>query len=95
MCRRHGKTFNFLSCIIQRTNWTMQVEKEIAAERVAHLAAKIGAGAAITTTDIRGQRFVETILTLQACERMGIKTVLLTEEEDPEGGTAPPLLVSP
>ena len=95
MCRRHGKTFNFLGCIIQRTNWTMQVEKEMAAERAAHLAAKIGAGAAITTTDIRGQRFVETILTLQACERMGIKTVLLTEEEDPEGGTAPPLLVSP
>lgn len=94
MCRDHmKKRFNFLACIIQRSNWTMQSEKEMAAERAAHLAKYIGAQGAITTTDIRGQRFVETILTLQACEQWGIRTVLLTEEEDPEGGTAPPLLV--
>jgi glycine reductase len=95
LCRRHGSTFNFLGCIIQRTNWTMQSEKEMAAERAAHLAAKIGAEAAIITTDIRGQRFVETILTLQACEQAGIKTILCSEEEDPEDGNAPPFLVSP
>ena len=95
MCRRHGTSFNFKGCIIQRSNWTMQAEKEMAAERAAHLAAMIGAEAAITTTDVRGQRFVETVLTLQACERVGIKTVLLSEEEDPEDGTAPPLLVAP
>jgi sarcosine reductase len=95
MCRRHGTTFNFKGCIIQRTNWTMQVEKEMAAERAAHLAAMVDAEAAIITTDIRGQRYVETILTLQACERAGIKTVLCSEEEDPEDGNAPPFLVSP
>ncbi len=95
LCRRHGTTFNFIGCIIQRTNWTMQAEKEMAAERAAHLASKVGAQAAILTTDIRGQRFVETILTLQACERMGIKTVLCSEEEDPEDGNAPPFLLSP
>ena len=31
---------------------------------------------------------------VQACEREGIKTVLLTEEEDDEDGVAPPLLVT-
>lgn len=95
MVRRHGTSFNFTGCIIQRTNWTMQSEKEMAAERAAHLAEKVGAKAAIVTTDIRGQRFLETILTLQACERRGIGTILLTEEEDPEGGTAPPFILSP
>jgi glycine reductase len=95
MARRHGTTFNFVGCIIQRTNWTMQAEKEMAAERAAHLAQKVGAKAAIVTTDIRGQRYLETILTLQACERLGIATVLLSEEEDPEGGTAPPFILSP
>jgi sarcosine reductase len=95
MARRHGTSFNFVGCIIQRTNWTMQAEKEMAAERAAHLAQKIGAKAAIVTTDIRGQRYLETILTLQACERLGIATILLSEEEDPEGGTAPPFILSP
>jgi glycine reductase len=95
MCRRHGDSFNFVGCIIQRTNWTMQVEKEMAAERAAHLASRVGAHAAIVTTNIRGQRFVETVLTVQACEQAGIKAVLLSGEEDPEGGTAPPFLVSP
>ena len=46
------------------------------------------------TTDIRGQRFVETILGIRACEQAGISTVLLTQEEDNEDGTAPPLLIS-
>ena len=95
MCRRHGTTFNFRGCIIQRTNWSMQVEKEMVAERAAHLARQVGAQAAIVTTDARGQRWVETVLTVQAFERAGIKTVLLSEEEDNEGGTALPFLVSP
>lgn len=95
MCREHVKRrFNFLACIVQRTNWTMQSEKEMVAERAAQLAAAIGAKGAIVTTDIRGQRFLETVLTVQACERAGVRTVLVTEEEDPEEGAAPPLLVN-
>jgi len=37
---------------------------------------------------------METILVVQACERAGIKTILITEEEDDENGTAPPMLVT-
>ena len=94
LARRHGKRCNFLGCIIQRTNWTTQAEKDMAAERAALLAKRLGAQGAIVTTDFRGQRFLETALTVRACERQGIKTVLLTGEEDNEEGAAPPLLVS-
>lgn len=94
LARRHGQTMNFLGCVVQRTNWTSEAEKELMAERAALLARQLGASGAIVTTDYRGQRFLETALTVRACERAGIATVLLTEEEDNEEGNAPPLLVS-
>jgi glycine reductase complex component B subunit alpha and beta len=94
MCGRHGSDFNFVGCIIVRSNWEAQIEKELMANRAAQLAVDVGARGAIVTTNVRGQRFVETMLTVQALEKAGVKTVLLTEEEDNEDGTAPPLLVS-
>ncbi len=94
LSRRHGETLDFLGCIVQRTNWTLQSEKELTAQRAALLAKRLGASGAIVTTNYRGQRFLETALTVQALERAGIATVLLTEEEDNEDGAAPPLLVS-
>jgi sarcosine reductase len=94
MCARHDIAFNFLGCIVVRSNWEAQAEKELMAQRAAQLAVDIGAQGAIVTTNVRGQRFVETMLTVQALEKAGVKTVLLTEEEDNEDGTAPPLLVS-
>lgn len=94
MCRRHGKDFNFLGCIMVRTMWEEQRQKELMANRAALMAATLGADGAIVTPTLRGQRFLDTILVVQACERAGIKTVLITEEEDDEDGTAPPLLVT-
>jgi sarcosine reductase len=93
MCARHGVDFNFVGCVVVRSNWEAQAEKELMAERAAELALAVGAQGAIVTTNVRGQRFVETTLTVQALERAGVKTVLMTEEEDNEDGTAPPLLV--
>ena len=60
--------------------------------RVARTASLLGASGAVITTDVRGQRMVETMLTIQACEQEGIKVIFLSEEEDPEGGAAPPFL---
>jgi hypothetical protein len=94
LCRRHGNGFNFLGVIPCRTNWEAFSEKQLMANRAAQIAAKLGTHGAIVTTNIRGQRFVETILTVQACERASVKTVLITEEEDDEDGTAPPLLTT-
>jgi len=94
MCRQHGKDFNFLGCIMVRTMWEEQWQKELIANRSAVLAKTLGAAGAIVTPTLRGQRFVETIMVVEALERAGIKTVLITEEEDDEDGTAPPLLVT-
>ena len=94
LCSRHGQDLNFVGCIIVRSNWEAQAEKQLMANRAARLALDVGADGAIVTTNVRGQRFLETILTVQALERAGINTVLMTEEEDNEGGTAPPLLMS-
>ena len=90
---RHGRDLNFLGCIIQRTNWGGQREMQLSASRSAQMAKMLGADGAIITTNIRGRRFVDTVLGIQACERAGIRTTLITEEEDDENGTAPPLLV--
>lgn len=94
MLREHGKRCNFLGCLVQRTYWTAQEEKELVANRGAVLASMLGARGAIFTIDSRGARFPEVVLGVQACEQAGIKTVLLTQEEDNEGGGAPPLIVT-
>jgi glycine reductase len=94
MCRRHGKEFNFLGCIMVRTMWEEQRQKELMANRAAFMASTLGADGAIVTPTLRGQRFLDTIAVVEACERAGIPTVLITEEEDDEDGTAPPLLVA-
>jgi glycine reductase len=94
LCSRHGSDFNFVGCIVVRSNWEAQSEKQLMANRAAQLARDLGAQGAIVTTNVRGQRFVETTLTVQALERVGISTILMTEEEDNENGNAPPLLVS-
>lgn len=94
MCQRHGHDLNFLGVIVQRTNWTSLPEKQFAATRVGELAAMLGARGAIITVDVRGNRFIEAMYGLQACERRGVKAVLLTVEEPSEGGQAPPLIFS-
>jgi sarcosine reductase len=94
MCRRHGRDLNFLGAIVQRTNWTSLPEKQLAARRVGELAAMLGARGAIVTVDIRGNRFIEAMYGLQACEQRDVRAVLLTVEEPSEGGQAPPLIFS-
>jgi glycine reductase len=94
LLRGHAKQWNFVGVIHATTNWTSMPEKEVLAHRIAEMARRLGAEGAIVTLDVRGARFVETILTIQALERADIKTVFLTEEEASEGGEAPPLLMS-
>jgi len=92
LLRRHGTDWNYLACLAYPTNWSMESEKQSVSSRVARIARMLGAQGALVTTDVRGQRMVETMLTVQACEQAGLKTVFLSEEEDPEEGTAPPFL---
>lgn len=92
--RAHGSEVNFKACAVQRTNWTNEDEKRLMASRLAHELQMMNIQGVIITTNVRGQRYVETILSVEACEKAGVKVVLLTEEEDNENGTAPPLLLS-
>ena len=92
MLRRHGQDWNYLACLAYPTNWSMQEEKAAVSGRVARTAKMLGAEGAVITTDVRGQRMVETMLTIQACEQEGIKIIFMSEEEDPEEGKAPPFL---
>ena len=81
MYRRHGTDFNFVTCIALRTEWTMQREKELMAQQTAKYAEFLGAQGALVTWDAGGNEFMEVIRTVQACERLGIKTVFLTSED--------------
>jgi glycine reductase len=89
--RRHGKTLGFLGVIAFRTEWTTQHEKDLMAEQAAKLAKMLGAEGALVTWDAGGNEYIEVVHTVRACERLGIKTVFLTSEDNPEGG-APSLL---
>jgi len=94
MCRRHGVDFNFLGCIMVRTMWEEQRQKELMANRAALMATTLGATGAIVTPTLRGQRMLDTMAVVRALDNAGVKTVLITEEEDDEDGAAPPLLVT-
>ncbi len=91
MYRQHGKDLAFAGVITIRTRWSAQFEKDITSNQAAKLAQMAGAKGAVVTWDAGGNDFMETIRTVQACEKLGIKTVFLTGEESPESG-GPPLL---
>jgi hypothetical protein len=61
------------------------------ANQTAKLAHLLGAQGAVVTWDAGGNEFIEVVRTIQACERLGIKTVFLTSEDDATDG-APTML---
>src|SRR5437879_13156649 len=94
MCRRHGIDFNFLGCIMVRTMWEEQRQKELMANRAALMATTLGAAGAIVTPTLRGQRMLDTMAALRACEEAGVTPVPIPEEADDDDGAAPPLRVT-
>ncbi|HXJ78315.1 MAG TPA: glycine/sarcosine/betaine reductase component B subunit [Candidatus Methylomirabilis sp.] len=89
--RRHGKDWGFLGVIVLRTEWTTQTEKQLMGNQTAKLASMLGAQGAVVTWDAGGNEFIEVVRSIQACERLGIKTVFLTSEDDATDG-APTML---
>ncbi len=79
--RAHGKTINFLGVVFQSQHHMFQHGKEVTAEIAAQLARLLGAeGAIISRTHVSGNRFIDTMFTVQACAKKGIKPVLITPE---------------
>ena len=91
--REHAKgRLNFAGVILERISYETHQAKEVVAHNAAQLARSLGADAALITWTGSGNAFVEIMLTIRACERLGIKTVLVTYEYGGKDGVDSPLL---
>jgi len=80
LLRRHGADLCFCGVILTLAYLPSAVDKERSALMAAKLARQAGADAAVLTTFQSGNSHTDTVLTCRACERMGIRTVLLLAE---------------
>ncbi|MFQ5849671.1 MAG: glycine/sarcosine/betaine reductase component B subunit [Candidatus Binatia bacterium] len=92
LLRQHGKQLNFLGVILQRTRFETEFGKQVTAVCTSQMARLLGAdGVVITRTVTSGNNFMDVMLTVQSCERKGIKTVFLTPEWGGKDGNELPL----
>jgi glycine reductase len=89
--KEHGKRLNFLGIIMQRSNFDSVPARQATAACTSQMARLLKAdGAVITSMAGVGNTFVGAMLTTQAYEKKGIKTVFMTPQQGGgEGG--PPL----
>ena len=80
LLRRHGVDLCFCGVILALGYLPSAFDKERSALVAAKLARQIGAEAAVLTTFQTGNSHTDTVLTCRACERLGIRTVLLFAE---------------
>lgn len=93
LLREHGKRLNFLGVILQRTRFEAEHGKQVTATCAAQMATLLKAeGVVVTRTVMSGANLVDVMLTVQACEKKGLKTVLLTPEWGGRDGTEPPFV---
>ncbi len=91
--REHGRRLNFLGVVFQRIHYQTYMGKEIGAMRTAQLARAMGAQAAIITRqNVSGNMLMDSVLTVQACERAGIRSIFVTPEYGGKSGDELPLL---
>ncbi|MEP6759599.1 MAG: glycine/sarcosine/betaine reductase component B subunit, partial [Actinomycetota bacterium] len=75
-----GTSVRFLGVILAPGYLDGAMQKRLAAEASASIAEHLGAAAAICTTFSSGDSHTDTMLAVQACERLGIRTVALVCE---------------
>jgi glycine reductase complex component B subunit alpha and beta len=80
LLRRHGADLCFCGVILTLAYQPAAFDKERTALLAAKLARQLGAEAAVLTTFQTGNSHTDTVLTCRACERLGIRTVLLLAE---------------
>lgn len=91
--REHGKRINFLGVILQRTRFVTEFGKRVSAACTSQMARLLQAdGAIITRTSPSGNNMEDVMLTVQACERKGVKTVMIGPEWGGEDGLEIPLV---
>jgi glycine reductase len=91
--REHGKRLNFLGVILQRTRFESELGKQVTAACASQMARLLRAdGAILTRVSPSGNNLIEVMLTVQGCERKGVKTVFITPEYGGGDGTELPLV---
>lgn len=92
LLKKHGEELNFLGVILQRTRFETEFGKKVTAACASQMARLLKAdGAILTRTVTSGNNFMDVMLTAQACERKGVKTVFMTPEWGGKDGTELPL----
>jgi len=90
--RSHRKQLNFVGMIVERIRFETHHGKEVIAQNTMRMAKALHAEGALVSWLGSGNAFVDVMLTVQACERAGIKTVLVTYEYGGKDGVDSPLL---
>lgn len=93
LSRAHGKTCNFVGVIFDRGHNNSHFEKQRVANIAANLIRKLDADGAVISWEGGGNAATDAMLTLQACEGLGIKAVPFTFEFGGPDGTEGILLV--
>jgi glycine reductase len=77
LCRRHGRDLNFLGCVVFGGITVSSSDKEASSSSVSKIARLLKADAALVIGLNGSNHAVDLMLTIQKCERAGIKTVLV------------------
>jgi len=89
--KEHGKSLCFAGVVLLRGHYYGLDDKHRVAQQASKLVRWLGADGALLSWENAGNGLMETMFTLQACERMGIQTVLITFEHGGASGDDAPL----
>lgn len=92
LCRKHGKELNFVALIVSRGHHESYELKARSAHRVAKLAKLLRCDGAVLSMEGTGNATIDYMLTLQACEREGIRVVGIMHEHSGLDGRGFPLV---
>ncbi len=87
--REHGARLAFAGLVLMRGYEQSAEGKQTAANKAAAVAKEVRADGAIITTDAGGNSHTDVMLTCRACERAGVKTVVVLAEETDLDSTEP------
>jgi len=85
--KQHGKTLNFLGCVITNENVTL-MDKERSSNMTAKLCRFLGADAAIISEEGFGNPDADLVMNCNKITKEGLKTVLITDEYAGQDGAS-------
>lgn len=90
--REHGRRLDFAGLVLMRGYEQTAADKERAAAAAAGVARDLGAVGVVIATDAGGNSHTDVMLTVRACERLGIRTVAIVAEQNEPTSTDPALV---